>query len=105
MMKKAIKRTGLHVGLLFSVVFSQAQRIATFEMTVPDNGSVYQMPIRVELDPITALPDSVLSLFEIRNRQKIPVAIQIEHTSARVLHWIPKAVNAKGKRTFELHTS
>jgi len=93
---------------LFCILISTtnyAQKIATFEVQLdkPTNG--LHVPAKADLDAATFLPDSVLSLVEVRGRGKLRVTTpyQIETTDRRVLHWLvdPAADNAT-KRVYEL---
>jgi len=82
---------------------SYAQKITTFEVQLdkPTNG--LHVPAKADLDAVTFLPDSVLSLVELRGKQRIPVPYQIETSDRRVLHWLvdPVTDNTK-KRVYEL---
>ena len=80
-----------------------AQRIATLEvaLTKPTNG--LQIPAKVDLDPITFLSDSELSLVEVQGSKRTPIAFQIENRESRALHWMVNSENDKiKKRTYEL---
>lgn len=82
---------------------SFAQRIATLEvaLTKPTNG--LQVPAKVDLDAITFLSDSALSLVEVQGSKRIPIAFQIENRENRALHWMVNSENDKiKKRTYEL---
>lgn len=82
---------------------STAQRIATIEIEWTKATSGLSVPIKTNLDAITFLPDTVLSLVEVQGGKRIPVAYQIENRDHRTLHWIIKSesINAK-KRIYEL---
>jgi hypothetical protein len=86
-----------------SYTASFAQRIATLEieMTKPTNG--LQVPAKIDLDAITFLSDSALSLVEVQGSKRIPIAFQIENREGRELHWMVNSENDKTKkRTYEL---
>jgi hypothetical protein len=80
-----------------------AQRIAVFEVDLskPTNG--LQIPAKVDLDAITALSDSVISLVEVQGNKRTPVSFQIENKASRTLYWMVDADNDKTKkRIYEL---
>lgn len=91
--------------ILFSFVscIAVGQRIATFEveLTKPTHG--IQVPVKVDLDAITFLPDAELSLVEVQDTKRTPVPFQIENRDSRILYWMVIAENDKiKKRTYEL---
>ncbi len=82
---------------------SYSQKIAAFEMKMlqPD---LLSTPASMNLDEITFLPDSVLSLVEVDGNKKTPVACQIDHTAGpRMLHWMVEP--GREKQTYELLNS
>jgi hypothetical protein len=86
-----------------SVTYVSAQRVATFEVLLdkPTNG--LSIPAKTDLDAVTFLPDSLLSLAEVRGNKRIPVPYQIETTDHRVLHWLVESKGDKSnKRVYEL---
>lgn len=78
-----------------------AQRIATLEVSSPDYSGL-EIPVQVNLDAITFLPDSVLQLVEIKGTNKVPVPYQIEYNEQRMLHWILQPQEDNKPRTFAL---
>ncbi len=91
------------VTCLFSVVTGLAQRVATLEVGFQKSTSGLHIPAKVDLDAITFIPDSALSLLEIQGSKRIPVPFQIDHTNGRTLLWMTHTDNDKvKKRTFEL---
>lgn len=90
------------LSALFIIVHTiYAQRIATLEVK-PPNYNDLEVPVQVNLDAITFLPDSVLQLVEIKGASKIPVAYQIEYNEQRILHWILQPQGDNKPRVFEL---
>lgn len=82
---------------------ASAQRIATLEVIQQQQNQSLDIPVSIQLDKITYLPDSVISLVEVKNNKRIPVAYQIENKGQRTLYWILKQDNnAAKKRIFEL---
>jgi hypothetical protein len=91
---------------LFGWVFTlsaRAQRVAVLEVKPPTGQASMEIPVQVDLDAITFLPDSVLQLVEVNGQKRTPVDYQVEVTDRRNLHWIimPQANNQKA-RIFEL---
>ena len=70
-------------ALFIIVNTTYAQSIATLEVKPPHYNGL-EIPVQVNLDAITFLPDSVLQLVEIKGKSKIPVAYQIEHNEQRI---------------------
>src|SRR6187402_3297148 len=68
----------------------EAQKIASLEVTLNNEKSGIDVPVHVNLDPITQLPDSTLNLVEIQGSKRISVPYQIENKGQRVLFWIVK---------------
>jgi len=64
-----------------------AQEIATLKVSAGND----PVPVSVLLDPITALPDSLLGLYS----GKTQVPFQIENGEQRVLHWMGKTGSYK----------
>ena len=80
-----------------------AQKIATLEVDMSRETHGMNVPVKVNLDEITFLPDSILSLVEIQGKQRVPVAFQVDHGINRELYWIIDTQNSSAKkRTFEL---
>ncbi|MEJ7911537.1 MAG: PmoA family protein [Chitinophagaceae bacterium] len=78
-----------------------AQRIATMEIKLPAGGNGLSIPVEVNLDAITFLPDSVLQLVEVTQNKRVQLPYQISTSSHRVLHWLI-APGKAGGRLFEL---
>lgn len=87
----------LLLGLLTIKISVYAQRIATLEVRPQSNNTGLQIPVQVNLDAITLLPDSMLQLVEIKGKSKVSVAYQVEFNGQRVLHWIIKSQSNNNK--------
>ena len=74
---------------LFSSLFSisKAQTIANFEVNLPKPTQGLAVPASVNLDEISFLPDSVISLVEVQGNKKTPVPFQIKQETHRILYW------------------
>lgn len=87
----------------FAFTASRAQRIA--ELTVHTNGSVpgTDIPVSINLDGITLLPETGITLLEVKNGKRLPVPFQVENKGRRILYWIIHQDDQKAsKRVFEL---
>jgi hypothetical protein len=73
---------------MVSMLTCQAQKLATLEVNLTANSLGLDIPVHANLDEITFLPDSALSLVEVQGRQKIPVNFQIEHGQNRRITWL-----------------
>lgn len=67
-----------------------AQKIAVLEAALSTPAQGLDVPVSTNLDAITFLPDSVITLVEIQGNKRTPVAFQIEQGHSRILHWIIK---------------
>jgi hypothetical protein len=86
-----------------SVVTGLAQRIATLEASFQKTTSGLHVPVKVDLDAITFIPDSALNLIEIQGSKRTPVPFQIDNSNGRTLLWMANTENDKvKKRTYEL---
>jgi hypothetical protein len=80
-----------------------SQRIATLEVELLKPTSGLSVPAKVDLDAITFLSDSVLSLVEVQGTRRSVVPFQVENKTGRTLYWMVNADNDKvKKRVFEL---
>jgi hypothetical protein len=88
--------------LLVLLVFSTATYAQTTLATLVVNGPSHdlQVPLKINLDEITNLPDSAIGLVEVIGNKKTHVPFQIENGKNREIHWILLPRN--GKRTFEI---
>lgn len=103
-MYKMLKITGFSlIGLFIMVSASEAQKLATLEVDHVKETAGVDMPVRLNLDQITLLPDSVISLVEVIGGEKINIDYQIENRASRVIYWmIRQAEGTSQKRIFEL---
>lgn len=95
-------------GFLFCFILAQpaanAQKIANLEVVLDKPGSGIEIPVSVSLDEITYLPDSVITLYEVKKSGRTAVPFQIEAGSPRRLHWLVEPAGSKAgeKHTYEL---
>jgi Methane oxygenase PmoA len=82
---------------------ASSQTIATFEIVLQKPANGINIPISVNLDEITFLSDSSLSLIELQGNKKIPTPFQISQGKQRTLYWLITPGNETNKkRTFQL---
>ncbi|MFN2458487.1 MAG: PmoA family protein [Chitinophagaceae bacterium] len=92
-------------GILLLLVFQKvnAQHIATLEVKLKNEQTDLAIPVQVNLDAITFLPDSILQLAEVSGKNRISTPYQIEFSNQRNICWIIEPQANRGKmRTFEL---
>jgi hypothetical protein len=92
----------LAIALVFVSAVS-AQRVATLEVDLSKPTSGLTVPASVNLDDVTFLSDSILSLVEVNGAVETMVPFQIQQGEHRILTWnINTAKNKSIKRTFRL---
>lgn len=103
-MYKILKVTSINlIVLLMTISSSPAQKLATLEIELAKEVAGTDIPIHVNLDDITLLPDTSVSMVEVTGNKRLPVAYQIENKGRRILYWmITNTGNASKKRIFEL---
>ncbi|MBA4141081.1 MAG: PmoA family protein [Segetibacter sp.] len=87
------------LSLAGAIIFSNAQKITSFEIKLKQP-NVLSTPASINLDEVTFLSDSGLTLIEVDGSKRTPVAFQIENSEHRTLHWIIEP--GKGKHIYEL---
>jgi hypothetical protein len=73
-------------AILFTTGLSQT--IAVFEVDLPDISQESDIPVRVNLDEVTFLPDSELTLMNVQESGSKAVPFQIRQGIPRTMHWI-----------------
>ncbi len=94
----------LLLSLLFSccMITAQAQVVARI---VVETGQFKRegTPVSFALDDATSLPDTDITLMEVKDGRKMPVPFQVEQGYQRRIWWILSGVSAPGtQRVFEL---
>lgn len=81
-----------------------AQKIATLEVLLEKNSTGMEIPVKINLDEVTRLHDSVLVLSEISGNSRISVPFQIDAGNPRIMNWIviPREGKPGEKHTYEL---
>ena len=89
--------------LLTAINLCTAQKIATFEVELSKETNGIETPVSVQLDAISFLHDSLLTLVEVAGSKRTPVPFQVAQGKTRTLHWmIVPSNNTSKKRTYEL---
>src|ERR1700761_6387050 len=89
--------------LLFTGLAARAQKIATLQLDLNNENSGIDVPVHVSLEGVTALPDSVLGLYEVNGTSRVAIPYQIENKGQRVMYWLVKQKPGESKhRIFEL---
>jgi len=98
------KKFPLIFFLLIVISFcGRAQLIATLEVKFKNEKNDLTIPVHVDLDAITLLPDSILQLVEVRGKSRSPIAYQVETNGQRNLYWlIEPGINTGKRRIYEL---
>lgn len=87
------------VYLVFALVgSSHAQKILGFELGVEKPTSGLEIPASINLDQVSFIPDSLLTLVEVSGTKKTPIPFQITHGKSRNLHWIITQGNENNKK-------
>ncbi|MCX6302633.1 MAG: PmoA family protein [Bacteroidia bacterium] len=85
------------------VLNGYSQKIASLEVELPGTTNGVDVPVSVNLDEITYLSDSLLTLIEVKGKSRISVPFQIESGNPRKLYWIiTTETGSSVKHLFEL---
>ena len=82
-----------------------AHPITRWEIQLPAGPGSLDLPVSVDLTPVTSVPDSLLSLGELTGGKTTPVPFQLQQNTHRWLHWIVRHTNGNQqpeKHIFEL---
>ena len=103
MYRKMFGRIASPVVLFLLSTTSFSQKIASFEVVFSKATSGLDIPVSVNLDDVTYVADSLLSLFEVTGNKRTEIPFQIEQGDPRKLHWVVTTGTVSGaKYTFEL---
>lgn len=100
-----MKRSSLSLTLCSLLVFANgyAQKIATLEVVLNEPGSELDVPVKTDLNAITFLSDTALSLVKVDGDKRSPVPFQSVDGEQRTLYWLIESGESKsGKHVFEL---
>lgn len=96
-----MKKKFLLIVFFYSIgYYATAQLLATFEVNLKNNNRL-SIPVKVDLDAITNMPDSVLQLIEISGKNKTATPCQVDYNDRRILNWII-IPTPNSKRIFQL---
>lgn len=100
MLKKLFLILMLSPALFLSAT---AQKIANLTFSLPDQRANVSIPVHVNLDEITALPEAEITLVEVVGDKQIEIPYQVENRGQRILYWLAKQDAPSLKvRTYEL---
>lgn len=100
-----MKRNFLLLAVFCGIIFANgyAQKIATLEVQFNGAGVGMDVPVTTDLNAITHLPDTALSLVEIDGNKRTAVPFQIEDGEYRTLNWLIRPdARRSSKHVFEL---
>jgi hypothetical protein len=99
-----MKKTVSALLLSFFLLTAYSQKIATLEVVLDKPSAGLEIPVCTDLDAITYLPDSVITLSEVTKSGRNSIPFQIEAGSPRKIHWvvIPSGGKPGEKHTYEL---
>jgi hypothetical protein len=98
-----MKHLGFILLFLAGFVLSLAgQKLATFEVDLT-NHSILSEPIRIDLDAVTTLSDSIITLVEVLGNKTAVIPFQIDQDDHRTLYWfVSPDTKGSTKRIFQL---
>jgi hypothetical protein len=80
-----------------------AQKVASLEVNLMKPAYGLNLPVSINLDDVTYLSDTLLVLYEIKDKGKTAVPFQIEPGNPRRLTWtVTTGTGQGGKHTYEL---
>ncbi|MCW5912843.1 MAG: PmoA family protein [Cyclobacteriaceae bacterium] len=87
------------IAVILALVSISCRQITTFSVELP--ASELDIPFSINLDSLTSVPASSLSLWE-TTQGKVPIPFQVSETNPRRLHWIIRLQDGLTKRTYRL---
>jgi len=100
---KTIRRIILLTAAMLWAVTGNSQKIASLEVTLAKPTFGIEIPVMLNLDNVTFISDTLLELYEIKGKSRIPVSFQVEQGDHRKLYWMLQTVTGTGeKHLFEL---
>jgi hypothetical protein len=102
-MKKYITRfTRCSAVIIFSLISlnNYSQKIASLEVTLTKAAYGLNIPVSINLDNVTYLSDTILALYEIKNKSKTTIPFQIEAGNPRKLTWMVTTGTGPGEKHF-----
>src|SRR4030043_256395 len=105
-MKKYLKRfTRGSAAVVLSLLGlnTYSQKVASLEVNLMKSAYGLNLPVSINLDDVTYLSDTLLVLYEIKDKGKTTVPFQIEPGNPRRLTWMVTTGTGQGeKHTYEL---
>jgi hypothetical protein len=91
------------ISVLISV-HCTGQKLASFEVSFTKETRGLDIPVSVNLDQVTFVSDTLLTLFEIIGKTKSEIPFQVEQGNPRRIHWmVSTGSNSSENHLFELH--
>ena len=98
-----ITRSLAVVILSLTSINGNCQKIASLEVNLTKETYGLNIPVSINLDNVTYLSDTLLALYEVRNKSKTAVTFQIEEGNPRKLSWMMETgTNPGEKHLYEL---
>ncbi|MCB0731467.1 MAG: hypothetical protein KDC88_10575, partial [Ignavibacteriae bacterium] len=88
--------------LFVGFISMKAQKIAEFDVNIPNENFKSEFPVSIALSKITNLDEDKLSLVYIHNSDKKEVPFQIKNDDERYLYWIINPEQNVNKYKFQL---
>src|SRR5215469_1185013 len=93
-----IKKYFLFLVLSFLIKNVRAQKIATLEVELPKPTNGLAIPVNIDLDDITFVKDSSLSLVQVQGNKKTAVPFQIRNGQHRTIYFLVHPENDHQKK-------
>jgi hypothetical protein len=91
------------IVLSFLFTTGLSQKIASFKVVFSQETSGLDIPVSVDLDDVTYVSDSLLSLYAVTGNKRSEIPFQVEQGEHRRLHWIiTTGTGSSAKYMFEL---
>src|SRR5215467_13252337 len=98
-----IKKYFLFLVFGFLIQNLSAQKIATFEIELSKPANGLDVPVNIDLDDITFIKDSSLSLVKVDGNKKTAAPFQIRNGEHRTIYFLIKPGNKQQKKyTYQL---
>ena len=98
------RKVVLSVSVLLGSATCFSQKIASFEVLFSKGTTGLDIPVSVNLDQVTYVADTLLSLFEVTGKSTTEIPFQVEQGNPRRLNWmVTTGTRPSEKHLFELH--
>lgn len=98
-----IRKISILAILCLLTASANSQKIATLEIDLPVAAYGLDIPVSFDLDEVTYVSDTLISLYEVKGSTRTGIPFQIEAGDTRKLHWFITGGSGAGeKRIYEL---